>query len=83
MNDRGDGGELSCHIFVLGLASVLAIAAIAFLVYLGIPSEALQKGMVWLAVPWFGYWYMTCKKWHNTPIVFTDGDVQKTGRSVT
>ncbi len=68
-----EGTDISCGIFVLGLGAVLGLGCVLGLMFAGVSVELLEKGMVWLSVPWVAFWYLKCRKWHRTKIVFVNG----------
>jgi hypothetical protein len=49
-------------IYALTIASVLALGLIALSLLFGASVPAVEKVMVWVSVPWFAYWYLTCRK---------------------
>jgi len=72
-----EGTDVACGILVLGLASFLGIGAVLLLAGAGVPVQTLEKGMVWLFVPWVAFSYLNCRKWHRTRLVLKDElDVQ-------
>lgn len=64
-----EGTDIECGIFVVLLAALIGIGAILFLSLIGVPSQMLEKGMVWLPVPWFAFWYLKCREWHRTKLI--------------
>ena len=72
-----EGTSVACGILVLALASFLGIGSVLLLAAAGVPVQTLEKGMVWLSVPWIASWYLKCRKWHRTRLVLKDElDVQ-------
>lgn len=68
-HDHGLGEAISCGMLTLGAPSILAIALIVSLVFLGVSPRIIEKGMVWLSVPWFALCYAWCRKAHGTKLV--------------
>jgi hypothetical protein len=71
---RNLGEMIACGFLFLGAPSLLAIVLILTLLAIGIPSPVIEKGMVWLSVPWFAFCYALCKAAHGTKLVIVDGD---------
>ena len=71
---RGLGEMIACGFLFLGVPSLLAIVLMLILLALGVPSPTIEKGMVWLSVPWFAFCYTLCKAAHGTKVVFVDGN---------
>jgi hypothetical protein len=63
---RGLVDAIVCGTLFLGGPSLLAIVLIVFLLYSGVSSQLIEKGMVWLSVPWFAFCYALCKMAHGT-----------------
>jgi hypothetical protein len=72
MNNEPEGTNFECGVLVLLLASGLGIAVVALLPLTGMSVQTIEKGMVWASIPWVAYWYLKCRKWHRTKIVFED-----------
>jgi hypothetical protein len=70
----GLGEMIACGILFLGVPTLLAIGLILVLLRVGIQSEVIEKGMVWLSVPWFALCYALCKTAHGTKLVIVDED---------
>jgi len=68
------GEMIACGFLFLGAPSLLAIVLILALLAMGIPSPVIEKGMVWLSVPWFAVCYALCKAAHGTKVVIVDDD---------
>jgi hypothetical protein len=63
-----------CGTITLGIPSVIAIGLIVILVLVGVSPQTIEKGMVWLSVPWFAFCYALCKLAHGTKVVMMDED---------
>ena len=72
MTKAPEGTDILCGITALGLASILSIV-LMLLLALVLPVHTIERGMVWLSVPWFAFWYLKCRTWHRTGIVFEEG----------
>ena len=68
MNDN----DLPCRLFVLALASLASIAALALMAWFGVSSRISEQLFMCVSVPWFALWYLLCRRWHRTRIVFVD-----------
>jgi len=71
---RTFGDFVACGFLFLGAPSLLAIVLILVLLAFGTPSPLIEKGMVWLSVPWFAFCYALCKAAHGTKVVIVNSD---------
>lgn len=76
--ERGLADVIACGTLFLGGPSLLAIVLIVVLVESGVSPQLIEKGMVWLAVPWFALCYALCRTAHGIKIVIVDDDGKPT-----
>jgi hypothetical protein len=62
MGKSPEGTDISCGIFVMAMAAVAGISLPIGLLLLGVPVQEIERGMVWLSIPWFAFWYLKCRK---------------------
>lgn len=71
-SDGGFGEKLACGVLFLGLPSLAAIVIVISLAQTGVNLLSIEKGMVWLSVPWFSLCYALCRMAHGTMIYVAD-----------
>lgn len=69
---RGVVDFVLCGMLWLGAPSFAAISLILFLLGRGVSPQLIEKGMVWLSVPWFAFCYAMCKISHETTLYVAD-----------
>lgn len=68
---------LACGTIFLGWFSLAPISLILILLDKGFSPQSIEKGMVWLSVPWFALCYALCRIAHGIKFVVThDSDNQ-------
>jgi hypothetical protein len=63
---------IACGTLFLGGPSFLAIILILSLLKWGVSPLLIEKGMVWLSVPWFAICYALCRTAHGIKLVVVD-----------
>lgn len=76
---KGLGNVIACGTLFLGGPSILAIVLIVALLEGGVSPLLIEKGMVWLSVPWFALCYALCKTAQGIKIVIVDDDGKPIG----
>ncbi len=76
---RGLVDTIACGTLFLGGPSLLAIVLIVVLLESGVSPEVIEKGMVWLSVPWFALCYALCKMAHGIKVVVVDDEGKPIG----
>ena len=71
---RSLADTIACGTLFLGVPSFLAIMLILVLLERGVSPQLIEKGMVWLSVPWFALCYALCKMAHGIKIVVVDDE---------
>lgn len=66
--------HVQCGALTLGIPSLCVLGLIAVLVLVGVSPRTIEKGMVWLSVPWFAFCYALCKVAHETEVKIVGGD---------
>ena len=67
-----EGTDFSCGVFVLSIASLLAVALAWVLAATLLSIQTVEIGMVLLSAPWFTFLYFLCRKMHRTKIIIVD-----------
>jgi hypothetical protein len=81
---QSDGGlvnTLACGMLFLALPSFAAISLALILADRGVSPLTIEKGMVWLSVPWFAICYALCRTAHGITLVVRTDNESKTSRS--
>jgi len=71
--DRSFGAYIACGALFLGAPSFFAIVLLLSLLDWGVSPQLIEKGMVWLSVPWFAFCYWLCKAAHGVKLYVADG----------
>ena len=76
-NDGGLGDTIACGMLFLGVPSLAVIALMMVLVGKGVNPVSIEKGMVWLSVPWFALCYAMCRIADGMKFVVVDSGPNK------
>ena len=75
-NGRELRNTLACGTIFLGWFSLAPISLVLLLLDEGVSPYLIEKGMVWLSVPWFAFCYALCRIAHGIKFVVPDNKSQ-------